>query len=179
MNVSIVKSYIPKLEYWCGLKYGQVLYDSDFDGKSSEIFKNKIINHSHLYFIVIDSDYNIFGHYHNKMIDKIGVDINDCDIFLFTLDSNGRSSTNNFKTKKTVCTHIYDNGFYYCGKVDYDTGYYSVNDIDKANSRVHEDISHFFDVDDPVIFTGSCYSFGYDNFYKPKRVIVIEMNEKN
>ena len=178
MNNPFIRSYIPTLEDWSGLKYGQVLYDSDVDGKSSEIFKNKIINHSHLYFIVIDSDYNIFGHYHNKKIDKIGFDINDNDIFLFTLDSNGRNGVDKFKRKKTVCTHIYDNGFYYCGKIDYDAGYYSVVKIGEAISRVHEDISHFFYVDDPEIFTGACYSFGYDNFYKVERLIVIEMNEK-
>ena len=54
MSDSIIKNYNPKLEYWCGLKFRQIIYDSDVDGKSSEIFKNKIINHSHLYFIVID-----------------------------------------------------------------------------------------------------------------------------
>ena len=76
------------MEDWSGLKYKQVLYDSDVDGKSSEIFKNKIINHSHLYFIVIDSDENVFGHYHNKTVNEIDSDIYDSDIFLFTLNSN-------------------------------------------------------------------------------------------
>ena len=177
MDNSFIKYKISTLENWCGLKYKQVLYDSDVDNKSSEIFRNKIINHSHLYFIVIDSEDNVFGHYHNKMIDEIGYDMNDDDIFLFILNSNGRSSADNFKRKKNVCTHIYDKGFYYCGHIGYDTGYYSVVDIGTANSRVHEDLSHFFYIDEPEIFTGSCYSFGYDNFYKVERIIVIEMNE--
>ena len=97
-------------------------------------------------------------------------------IFIFTLNSNGRNGVEKFERKKSVCTRIYDKGFYYWGKIDYDNGYYSVTDIDKANSRVHEGLSDFFHIDNPEIFTGSCYSFGYDNFYKAKRVIVIEMN---
>ena len=177
MDNFYVKQNIPTLEDWSGLKYKQILYDSDVDGKSSQIFRNKIINHSHLYFIVIDSNDNVFGHYHNKMLDKFGLDIYDSAIFIFTLESNGRSDVQKFKRKRNVCTHIYDNnGFYYCGNIGYDAGYYSVNEIDKAISRVHEDISQFFYVDNPEIFTGSCYSFGYDNFYKVERVIVIEMN---
>ena len=175
MDFSFIKNNIPKLEDWSGLKFKEVLYDSEVDGKSDEIFRDKIINHSHLYFIVIDSDENVFGHYLNEMVDETGLDIIDSDIFIFTLNSNGRSDIEKFNSKKVVYTHLYDNGFYYCGNIGYDAGYYSVNDIGKANSRVHEDISHFFYVDNPEIFTGSCYSFGYDNFYKPERVVVIEM----
>ena len=178
MSNSFLDIYITTLEKWSGLKFGKILYDSNVDGKSDDVFKDKIINHSHLYFIVEDSDDNIFGHYHNKTIDGIGYDIYDNDIFLFTLDSNGRDNENKFERKKTVCTHLYDNGFYFCGNIGYDAGYYSVLTIGGADSRVHEDISHFFDVDDPTVFTGTCYSFGYDNFYEPKRVIVIEMKNE-
>ena len=144
MYNSSIKYNIPELENWSGLKYKQILYDSDVNGKSSEKFKNKIINHSHLYFIVIDSNDNVFGHYHNKIIDKTDSDIYDSDIFMFTLNSNGRNDVEKFESKKSVCTRIYDKGFYYCGRIDYDTGYYSVTDIDKANSRVHEGLSLFF-----------------------------------
>ena len=82
MNNSSIKYNIPELENWSGLKYKQILYDSDVDGKSSEIFKNQIINHSHLYFIVIDSNDNVFGHYHNKIIDKTDSDIYDIYIYI-------------------------------------------------------------------------------------------------
>ena len=44
---------IPILEEWSGLEYDQVLYDSERDSKLPEIFRNKIMNHSHLYFIVV------------------------------------------------------------------------------------------------------------------------------
>ena len=173
-----IKENISKLEEWSGLKYRQVLYDSDVDGQSSQIFQDKIINHSHLYFIVIDSNINVFGHYLNKKIEQTDSDIYDFDIFIFTLYSNGRSDVEKFKSKKMVCMHFYDNGFYYCGDITSDySGYYSVNGIGEIDCRVTEDISKFFDVNEPEIFTGACYSFGYDNFYKPERLVVIEMKE--
>ena len=106
MYNSSIKYNIPELENWSGLKYKQILYDNDVDGKSSEKFKNKIINHSHLYFIVIDSNDNVFGHYHNKIIDKTDSDIYDSDIFMFTLNSNGRNGVEKFERKK-VFVHAF------------------------------------------------------------------------
>ncbi len=58
------------LEEYSGYKYKEIIYDSNKDGKSSSIFRNKIINRSHLYFIIIDSNDNVFGHYHNNVINK-------------------------------------------------------------------------------------------------------------
>ena len=49
---------------------------------------------------------------------------------------------------------------------------YYICEIDKNESFVHSDISKCFDVDDPNIFTGSCYP----NYFTTKRIIVIEMN---
>ena len=77
---------IPILEEWSGLKFNEVLYDSEKDGKSSEIFRNKVVNYSHLYFIVIDSNNNVFGHYHNGIINRIGHRIYDKSIFMFSLN---------------------------------------------------------------------------------------------
>ena len=41
MDISFIKSNILTLEDWSGLKFKEVLYDSDVDGKSAEIFKKK------------------------------------------------------------------------------------------------------------------------------------------
>ena len=106
MYNSSIKYNIPELENWSGLKYKQILYDSDVDGKSSEKFKNKIINHSHLYFIVIDSNYNVFGHYHNSIVDEIGSWFKDDKSFMFTLNSNGRNGVEKFERKK-VFVHAF------------------------------------------------------------------------
>ena len=69
---SYVVDNMNKLEEWSGKKYSKVLYDSDIDGKNSKIFTEKIKNHGQLYFVVIDSHENVFGHYHDSVIDKIG-----------------------------------------------------------------------------------------------------------
>ena len=42
------------LETWSGHQVNNVLYDSDIDGKDSSIFRNKIMNYNHWYFIIID-----------------------------------------------------------------------------------------------------------------------------
>ena len=43
-------SNISILDEYSGLKYKEIIYDSNIDGKSSETFRNKIINHSKLYY---------------------------------------------------------------------------------------------------------------------------------
>ena len=63
-----------------------VLYDSDIDGKDSSIFRNKIFYHDQLYFIAIDSDNNVFGHYYPSVIDEINGHNYDSNIFIFTLN---------------------------------------------------------------------------------------------
>ena len=82
---------LSKLEEWSGHQMDQVLYDSDIDGKSSSsIFRRKILRHSHLYFIVIDSNENVFGSYTDSDIYQVDSDIRSNNPFIFTLFSNGR-----------------------------------------------------------------------------------------
>ena len=167
--IKYIVNNIPILEEWCGYKYKEIIYDSFKDGKSSEIFRNKIINHSHLYFIIIDSDNNVFGHYHNGIIDRIGDLIYDSNIFMFTLNSNGRCGIKKFNNKEPddVFTGIYDdNDFYGC------CGGYAIREIDKNKSWVDSEISGYFDIDDPTIFTGSCLP----DYFAPKRIVVLQFN---
>ena len=84
------------MEEFCGYKFKEIIFDSNEDGKTNEIFKNKIINHSYLYFIIIDSDYNIFGHYHGGIINRINYEIYDSNIFMILLNSNGRNGNKEF-----------------------------------------------------------------------------------
>ena len=130
-----VTENISKLEEWSCKKYSTVLYDSDNDGKDSSIFREKILNHSHLYFIVIDSNDNVFGHYHDGVIDRIAKDETneedkdefddkcyDSQLFMFTLNSNGRSRVERYDRK---CSRIYtminnDYSYYDLGKCDHD-----------------------------------------------------------
>ena len=113
-----------------------VLYDSDIDGKDSSIFRNKIMNHNQLYFIIIDSNDNVFGHYHSSVINKINSRIHDSNIFIFTLNNNGRCGIKKFKLKSNEYEHsvyIYnDNRFYFCGNVI--SGYCAIYSIGNNDS---------------------------------------------
>ena len=163
-----VVNNIPKLEEWSGKKYSSVLYDSDIDGKDSSIFRNKILNHNQLYFIAIDSNDNVFGHYHPGVIDKIRRNIYDNNIFIFTLNSNGRSGIKKFDRKDgDTCTGIYsDNDYYefgYCG--------YDIYQINTNGSYINDRIADYFEGIKTTTLTGNCRPGSFTT----KRVIVIEM----
>ena len=159
---------IPKLEEWCGKKYSSVLYDSDIDGKDSSIFRKKIMNHNQLYFIAIDSNDNVFGHYHPGVIDKINDFIYDNNIFIFTLNSNGRSGIKKFNRKDgNTYTNIYsDNNYYGCGGC----GYY-IYQIDTNLSCISNVIVDYFEGIETTTLTGNCWP----DYFTTKRVIIIEM----
>ena len=98
---------IETLEEWSGKKYSSVLYDSDIDGKDTSTFRDKIMNQSQLYFIVVDSENDVFGHYHSGVIHKELCN-NDDGIFIFTLNSNGRSGINKHNSSgRHTHTYIY------------------------------------------------------------------------
>ena len=97
------------------------------------------MNHNQLYFIIIDSNNNVFGHYHSSVIDKIGSDIYDSNIFIFTLNNNGRSEIKKFDNKNgNASTYIYNDYDYYACY-----GYY-IYKIDTNNSCINSYIEDYF-----------------------------------
>ena len=66
--------------------------------KQIKYLKKKIVNHSHLYFITIDSNNNVFVHYHNGIIGGFETEIYDKSIFMFSLNSNGRCEIKKFES---------------------------------------------------------------------------------
>ena len=114
-NNEYVYNNLKTLETWSEHQVNNVLYDSDIDGKDSSIFRNKIMNHNQLYFIIIDSNNNVFGHYHSGIINKIdSSDIYDSNIFIFTLNNNGRCKIKKFNNiKHKMSTYIHNNNDYY------------------------------------------------------------------
>ena len=143
-----------------------VLYDSDIDGKDSLIFRNKIMNHNQLYFIAIDSNDNVFGHYHSGVIDKIGSSIYDSNMFMFILNRNGRCGIKKFNNKYgKACTCIYNNNYYYdC------YGYY-ICQIDTNNSCIYKSIGDRYSGIEKTTLTGNYYP----DCFTTKRIIVIQM----
>ena len=154
------------LETWSGKKYSEVLYDSDIDGKDSSIFRNKIMNHNQLYFIIIDSNDNVFGHYHSSVINKIDSSIYDSNIFIFTLNSNGRCGIKKFDNKdgNNAYTCIYNDNNYY-----YSCYGYVIYQIDTNDSCIDDYIGDRFSGIEKTILTGNT------DYFTTKRIIVIQM----
>ena len=183
MNESILlcnaKKYIynqeQTLENWSGKEVDRVIYDSEIDGEESTIFRSRILNHNYLYFIFVDSDNNVFGHYLPCTINRFGYkdsskQLIDDNIFVFSLYSNGRCKTSRYlSNNKGTFVYIYNNNNYcFCGG-----GYfgYRINEIGERSSSIDYGMSQCFKELNPCIFTGSCVP----NRFVTKRIIVIEM----
>ncbi|EDR27092.1 hypothetical protein EDI_135460 [Entamoeba dispar SAW760] len=88
-----IKSFKNILCEWSQKKDMKLIYDS----LTEEIVRNKVsrleqlvIGKKNLFFIIFDSDENIFGGYIDKTIDELDYCIHSDTMFLFVLDSNGR-----------------------------------------------------------------------------------------
>ena len=128
------------------------------------------MNHNQLYFIVIDSNDNVFGHYHPSVINRIYDSGNyDSNIFIFTLNSNGRCGIKKFNNKNgnKAFTCIYNNNSYY---YDCNYGYY-IGQIDTNDSFISNYIEDRFSGIGKTTLTGNYYP----NRFTTKRLIVIQM----
>ena len=123
------------------------------------------MNHNQLYFIIIDSNDNVFGHYHPSVIDKIDDYIYDSNMFIFTLNNNGRSEIKKFDRKGgNASTRIYnDNDYYGCG--------YDIRQIDINRSRIYKSIEDCYSGIEKTTLTGNYYP----TCFTTKRIIVIQM----
>ena len=142
-----------------------MLFDSDIDGKSDSIFRKKILNHGQLYFIAIDLNDNVFGHYYTDVIDTVGRNYS-YNLFMFTLNSNGRCGVMKFDSEKHMgmYTSIYSRDDY-CG---YD---YAIVQLDTNYSWINKDIVDDFEGVEKTTLTGNCSP----EYFTTKRVIVIQM----
>jgi hypothetical protein len=185
LSANIINN-IPILEEWCGLKYKEIIYDSFKDGKLGKIFRNKIMNHSHLYFIIIDSHDNVFGHFDSAVIDKIGEDpsnsIYDSNIFMISLNSNGRNGIKKYeRRRRNLFTYICNGNdpeiqFYCCGN---DESVYDFYGIDKFedNYGIITNIHNSFKGMNSTDITGNDCNKESGQTFNPKRLIIIEMQE--
>ena len=163
-----IQDNVELLEEWSELNFDSVLYDSNRDGKKSKDFRSKILGHEHLYFIVVDSNNNVFGHYHSTRIELLDKIITDANMFMFTLNSNGRSDAKRFKRLQQVSTKIYSNSNFYSGP---DSGeWLEVDNIGNPQSFLWNGISRLFQGVTSKLVIGN----GSERF-KAQRVVVIEM----
>ena len=161
-----------------------MLYDSYTNAQNGEYFSKTVLNNNHLYFIVIDKDNNVFGHYHPGKISAAGECRYNYDknIFMFSLYSNGRFGVKKFDTQvKNTFTQISsDKYFHYCcGYSIYEgfvKGYlylssYKVNKINCPYSHVKKsDIGQGF-------IGERKFSFIESDELVIKRVIVLRMKD--
>ena len=180
-----IKDNIKVLEEWSGHKYKEIIFDSNNE-KYIELlptFSSKILYHRHLYFIVIDSNDNVFGHYHDGEIDNgdkesseeddDGCDCYDPHIFLFTLNSNGRSGVEKFDKKylRTYTNIQNDYSFYHICNDDEGSCCY-VSTIDTNDSCIYaDDLKNSFKgiTKDKLIGEADC-----DEFIV-RKLVVLEM----
>ena len=165
---------IHKLEEWSGHSYDKVVYDSDIDGKEVEVFRSRVVNHQHLYFIVIDSDNNVFGHYHDSLLDKLTEFNYDSNMFMFTLCRNGVTETNKYNNKaQDIWTFTYGGTYYYfCGRGALNKSSYGVGVVDNNVSSVKRaNLIKTFDEIKKDTLTGRTKG----NKFITRRLVVIEM----
>lgn len=127
------------------------------------------MNHNQLYFIIIDSNDNVFGHYHPSVIDKIDDYIYDSNMFIFTLNNNGRSEIKKFNNKNgnNAYTRIWNNNSYY-----YICPYsYYIYQIDTNDSFIYNYIEDYYSGIEKTTLTGNYLP----NKFTTKRIIVIQM----
>ena len=173
---------IETLEEWSRCMYNCVVYDSDIDGKDTMVFQNRVLNHSHLYFIVIDSHGNVFGHYHHGKILYLTTDnyYNNynsnlaANVFLFTLYCNGISEIKKFDSKRDIgFTKIYEKELLYeCGFEYAKWNYCDIFQVDLTRNCYKCTDKQNFRKIVKVVNDGI---FDRDSDVQIKRIIVIEM----
>ena len=178
INLNYIIYYIPLLEEWSGLNFNQILYDSEIDERTNKSLNHKIFDKNNLYFIVIDSKNNIFGHFHYNYITKYGVNY-DSDLFIFSLKTNEKNEIKKFEniSKNKTCTEIYSRRYIlYCGSWN-DDGY-KLYDYNNNKSYIGKDISKSFKDSNPFYFTGINSKIDEDGsvLFNLNRLIVIQMN---
>ena len=168
-----VSENIVLLELWSGKKYSRVLFDSELDGRKSSVYRDRVMNQGQLYFIVIDDQDNAFGYYHPSVLNKLDTHILG-DIFMFTLNSNGRcigAEKFDRKKDKEPVTTIFSDRYYEV----YSSGFgYHVNIIGaKEGSILYANIlMQSFEGMKRDTLVGKS---GYAQYFNTNRLVVVQM----
>ncbi|KAL7715576.1 TLDc domain-containing protein [Entamoeba marina] len=88
------------MENWCGMKYDNIIFDSDRNNSTKQSILSQILNKNYLYFIHFDENGNIFGGYLSEQVHTTDVWIYDDNAFLFTLTRNYLTNRNKFNIEK-------------------------------------------------------------------------------
>ena len=178
-----VVNSIPKVEEWCGCKYNSVLYDSDVDSKEIKTFKERVMNQSHLYFIIVDSDNNVFGHYFPSSLTSDGFEgkIHDSKMFIISLNSFERCELSKYEGMDYHCDYMSISSddiyyeFYINESVQCSIEVHKIGSNDSVFSSMYIDTVAMSPLGLQTEFIGSN---DIDARFTTKRIIVIKMKSE-
>ncbi|BFU26023.1 trichohyalin, putative [Entamoeba histolytica] len=165
--------YIKQIEELTEKRINNILFDSDIDdwNKNTSVFNQRIMNKEHIIIIIEDEEGNKFGGYVNSKIDKVNSWIYDSKSFIFSLESNGRiEGMKKFDIKQPQYA------FLLCKQSNDCLFAFGIGDIriykenDKTISFCNQ---HSFEY--KGISKALCGKEYPNNYFTPKRIIVIEM----
>ncbi|BFU24830.1 predicted protein [Entamoeba histolytica] len=163
-----------QIEEWTNRKVGNILFDSDIDdwNKNTSVFDERIINKQHIIIIIEDEEGNKFGGYVSSKIDEVDGFIYDSKSFLFSLESNGRiEGMKKFDIKRPQYAFYLNNQSHHCL---FEFGYCGDIFVRKENNKTYS-----FCYQDSFEYEGIrnalCGKEWPNNYFTPKRIIVIEM----
>ncbi|BFU24413.1 trichohyalin, putative [Entamoeba histolytica] len=167
------KVYIKQIEELTERRISNILFDSDIDdwNRNTSVFDQRIMNKEHLIIIIEDEDGNKFGGYVNSKIDEVNDYINDSQSFVFSLESKGRiEGMKKFDIRQPEYAFYLDNqtnNYLFEFGID-DIAIYKENKKTKSLCKQHS-FSY------KGISKALCGKQFPNNYFTPKRIIVIEM----
>ncbi|KAL7719715.1 TLDc domain-containing protein [Entamoeba marina] len=162
------------LKSWSGKSSCNIIFDSDIIGNGKITLPSIVMNKSHLYFIHIDGNNNIFGGYIENRIEYYDTYISDENSFMFSLMKEGKVVNRKYNIK-TNCS-----GMAFCLMNSRDCLY-----IFGAIGKFLRCLSIYRIGHNNPYSRACCYDFNNENFpfftnlvdkYPLLRILVIEMN---
>jgi hypothetical protein len=182
-EINYLYRQVPLLKNWCGKEFDKIIYDSDKDvnkyDNGATLFA-KIKNKPNLYFIIIDSNENIFGFYVNKEITREIGKYNE--LFMFSLRSNENEPKKfpvipDYKHSFTIRFWKLENDIISIQAGIREGFPLSLSRYGEHNSYIGNKIDRVFKDANKFYFTGETFFFmpGGHIPFTLKRLIVIEM----
>ncbi|KAL7711892.1 TLDc domain-containing protein [Entamoeba marina] len=75
------------------LNQSRIVYDTATDEQTNIVFNKHVMNIPNLFFFNFDENGNVFGIFMSKIIDEVGIRINDDQNYVFSLEASGRVDT--------------------------------------------------------------------------------------
>ena len=84
---------VSTMKRWVGKERARIIFDSDVDPFTNEMFNFKCMNKPNIAVIGFTTDGDVFGGYLEKEVCEAGKELKDPNHFIFSLESHGRCKT--------------------------------------------------------------------------------------